>query len=747
MWTDTNGASAFPEGSRIGNYTILRPLGAGGMAVVLLCEKAGIGGFKKKYVAKLIHPRLSDDETFVKMFLDEARLCARLTHPNIVQVFEIDEIRGVPFLVMEHVDGPSLSKIVRQAEREGPVHYGRMARILAGVCRGLHYAHTQAGETGPIIHRDVSLQNILVTTDGAAKLIDFGIAKAEGRLHETQAGTLKGKLQYMAPEQLKNSGPLSPASDIFAIGVCLYRATTGRHPFEANDEGGIIAARIAGGFPTPSRLRPDYPADLEAIVMASLREDPNERTGSAAELAGALEWFASQPPWSSDQPDVGRWISELFPGGSEQFAKLTAAELQTSSDLISRLTVHSQSLTTPQAVAPPPAQPRWMWPAVAGAAILAALLVGLAWVATQRSDPETTIVAPQTTSDDEAAAVYLDEAEAALGKHDYRLATQLLTRCSAMTITDPKLTVQLERIAGQAQREIGLGMAKRLVAMNQPDEALSAVRTLLDQDPNDADALALLDQIAAQRAAAEAPEAVAAAPSQAAVTPGSLTVRGPAGAALFVDDLRVGVLPIEGRSIRPGRHVLHVRQQGMESVERVLNVTSGQRIDWEVALTAAKSDGVATSELDAALADAEALDAAAPPELPPPPTAATSTSLDAGTAPEVASAPVEPVVAAAAAPPAPVEVKSVHYSELTIRLAPKPAYPDGVREQGDITCMARVTVDTSGRVADVTVSGCPAGFQESTMVAMKRSKFAPYTTNGAAIPVATTFPVKFAARR
>src|SRR5262245_28600149 len=203
------------------------------MAEVYVCRLQGIGGFDKEVVLKRIIPERAGDPHFVKMFLDEARVVANLNHPNIVQVFEIGEQDGIPFMAMEYVKGVTLTMIVREAHKQQKIHYGHFAKIICGVCDALDYAHNALGPDGEslgLVHRDVSPGNIVVSREVIPKLLDFGVAKAKGRLAQTEAGTLKGKLRYMAPEQI-SQGPLDQRADIFSLGVCLFELTTGRHPF------------------------------------------------------------------------------------------------------------------------------------------------------------------------------------------------------------------------------------------------------------------------------------------------------------------------------------------------------------------------------------------------------------------------------------------------------------------------------------------------------------------------------------
>jgi serine/threonine-protein kinase len=287
------------------------------MAEVYLCRLGGMGGFAKEVVVKRMLPERLSDPNFLPMFLDEARLAANLNHPNVVQVFEIDEIDRVPYIAMEYVRGPTFATVIREAGQAKQLHLGHMAKIVAGVCDGLHHAHTavgQGGESLGLVHRDVSPQNVLITPEGVPKIFDFGVAKAKGRLATTEAGTLKGKLRYMAPEQLQN-GPIDMRADVFSAGVCLFEATTGQSPFGPAEASELQLFRsiLGGSYTRPSELRPDYDPLLEQLVLWAIHPDPNQRCPSAAHLRDALEEFVASTPHASSARGVAAFIHELVP--------------------------------------------------------------------------------------------------------------------------------------------------------------------------------------------------------------------------------------------------------------------------------------------------------------------------------------------------------------------------------------------------------------------------------------------------
>src|SRR5688572_25427742 len=211
------------------------------MAEVYLAKVAGPGGFEKLVVLKQILPQLSDNELYVKMFLAEAKLAAQLDHPNIVHVFDFGEIDGSYFLTMEYVEGATLRQLTRWLARDGEsIDPTLLARIATSVCDGLSYAHEfvapESSEVRRLVHRDVSPENIMISRTGLVKLLDFGVAKVQSEDHRSKAGSLKGKISYMPPEQLRGDEESDHRVDIYALGVVLYQSLSGRRPYEETNE-------------------------------------------------------------------------------------------------------------------------------------------------------------------------------------------------------------------------------------------------------------------------------------------------------------------------------------------------------------------------------------------------------------------------------------------------------------------------------------------------------------------------------
>jgi serine/threonine protein kinase len=271
-------------------FALLGRIAWGGMAEIFLARET-TSAASRHLVVKRILPHVADDEGFVTMFLDEARLAMRLQHPNICPVYEFGEAAGTWFIAMEWVDGVPLGKLIRKARATGGVPIPLVVRVIAQTSEALHYAHRARDENGAplgIVHRDVSPQNIMVAYNGNVKLLDFGVAKAASHETRTQAGVVKGKLAYMAPEQCRGDA-IDARADVFGLGVCLYEALVGRPLYQRQTDFETLKAVIEEPVPSARTLRPEVPADLDAIVQRALAKTPEARWQSAGELQEALE--------------------------------------------------------------------------------------------------------------------------------------------------------------------------------------------------------------------------------------------------------------------------------------------------------------------------------------------------------------------------------------------------------------------------------------------------------------------------
>lgn len=305
----------------LGRYELRLRLATGGMASVYLAKARGHAAFEKWVAVKVINPQLALDKSFVRMFLDEARLVARLNHPNICSVLDFGTAENTYFLAMEYLHGESLSTLNRHAQKHGGMPDGVAARIIADAARGLHAAHELKlpdGSLAKVVHRDVSPQNIFVLYDGVTKVVDFGIARSVDRTAErTSTGIIKGKLAYMAPEQLRNAEP-DRRIDIFALGIVLWEITTGKRLFQRQHEAATMCAVLQEEIPSPSSIRANYPQPLADIIARALDRDPDQRYQTAAELARDLDRFIA----SSGLPTGPEEVAQLM---HAQFARKIAA--------------------------------------------------------------------------------------------------------------------------------------------------------------------------------------------------------------------------------------------------------------------------------------------------------------------------------------------------------------------------------------------------------------------------------------
>ena len=299
-------------GERFGKYLIVGELAVGGMAEVFLGLHRGLEGFQKTVVIKRVLPAYSGNPSFVQMFVDEARLAARLEHPNLVRTYEFGEVDGQYFTAMEYLPGEDLAKVLDRlviSRQHMPVHLA--AGIVGNVCAGLHFAHQLTDTSGralSLIHRDINPANVIVTYTGEVKVIDFGIAKTT--TSETQTGTIKGKIAYMSPEQLLARG-VDQRSDVFSTGVVLWELLTGRPLFLRENEAATLYAIMNEPIRPPSRHRPEVPRTLDGIVMRALSRTPADRYDTAEEMAIDLERFLeSQPKY--DGRGTARVLEELF---------------------------------------------------------------------------------------------------------------------------------------------------------------------------------------------------------------------------------------------------------------------------------------------------------------------------------------------------------------------------------------------------------------------------------------------------
>ncbi len=306
----------------LGRYQLLSRLAVGGMAEVYLARQGELSGFKTLVVVKKVLPHLAVKPDFIAMFLDEARIASMLDHPNVVRITEVGRTESEYFLAMELVQGKSLASILQQSERaKTPIPHNLSALVVANAAAGLHHAHQLTDASGNLlglVHRDVSPQNIMVSFEGSVKVIDFGIARALGRLGDTNSGSLKGKLGYMAPEQARGE-PVDARADIFSLGVVLWECIAGRRLFLRENELATLRAVVYEPIPSASKFTEVDPA-LDAIIRRSVARNVEERFQTAEEMRIALErWVFSSGGASTH--DLSTLMKSWFPSDHLQWQR------------------------------------------------------------------------------------------------------------------------------------------------------------------------------------------------------------------------------------------------------------------------------------------------------------------------------------------------------------------------------------------------------------------------------------------
>jgi eukaryotic-like serine/threonine-protein kinase len=404
------------RGYSIGRYEIAGHIATGGMAEILLGRMSGPAGFERPIVVKRILPHLARDEHFVRMFLDEARLASGIRNRNVVQVHELLEHEGELALVMEYLEGESLSGLVRRLARRGRVLEPLLcAYVIAEAAVGLHAAHelmTVDGKRVGLVHRDVSPQNIFITYDGTVKVLDFGIAKGADRTSRTETGQLKGKVEYMSPEQCAGK-ELDPRSDVFSLGVVFWEIATGHRLFKRRNPLLTLHAITSSPIERPSSIVPSFPKEYDAVVLKALERGRADRYQTAAELRRDLlratqKLFPEAVPDESlhllmrelfdDRMDEKRAMLARLRDGAE-LSQVPEAEVDVAVELP---TVLEQEPSVPSIAPQSRSGARWLWLAAG----LTLVLVGAAGLTiallAPSAQPEETPAAPVTSESDES---------------------------------------------------------------------------------------------------------------------------------------------------------------------------------------------------------------------------------------------------------------------------------------------------------------------------------------------------------
>ena len=390
------------KGSRqFGKYQLIARLATGGMAEIYLASQKSLAGFEKLIVVKRILPSLVREERFVRMFFDEARIAAMLSHPNVVHVFDLGRIDGQLFIAMEYLSGESMSTIIKSCRnKKKSIPPPLAAGMIMQAAEGLQHAHTLVGPDGKplnIVHRDISPQNLFVLYAGGVKVVDFGIAKSNQRITKTRTGMLKGKYAYMSPEQILTSD-LDGRSDVFALGVVLWELLCGRKLYNQDSDLNLLKAITEQDAPSPASVNPLVPAELVRITAKALQRKKEDRYESAAALRADLASYLKSSQEAGDTVAIGEFMQKLFVERIKTKRKLVEGATDDAQDLDEYLfgdisqylsdTEHSFPRTTPIGLAtgerpaissPPPRRSTLTWILVLLPLIAMGVGTGLFW--------------------------------------------------------------------------------------------------------------------------------------------------------------------------------------------------------------------------------------------------------------------------------------------------------------------------------------------------------------------------------
>jgi serine/threonine protein kinase len=435
-------------GEEFGKYVLVGEIGVGGMAEVFLAIQTGLQGFLKVVTLKRVLPHLATHD-FIAMFIDEARIAARLEHPNIVKTFEFGEHEGQYYTVMEYLAGEDLGSMMnRAAISKQPLQFNTAAMIVSQLCNGLHFAHEltdTAGRPLGLVHRDINPSNIIITYAGEVKVIDFGVAKINQSGSKTMTGTIKGKLAYMSPEQILARG-IDRRSDVFSLGVVLWELVTGCRLFARESDAATLYAIMNDPIPRARRHRPNVPEELEAIISTALARTPADRYQTSEEMQVALDQFLGTQP-KFDSKSLAAALEGLF-GSTRAEAKRSIAATRALSknvslvmklrtdvraDLVKQLTARQHS--------EPVAHTRKAVGAVA-ALVIAATLAGLGYLLLR--NPQPSRVAETTTPASTHASLKIDSSPRGAAIFVRGEPTGLVTPATLTSVSPGEVEVRIE---------------------------------------------------------------------------------------------------------------------------------------------------------------------------------------------------------------------------------------------------------------------------------------------------------------
>jgi serine/threonine-protein kinase len=476
-------------------YRVLAELGEGGMANVYLAVTRGLSEFHKLVVLKAIREELAQQPDLFAMFLDEARLAARLSHPNVVQTIEVSELRGRPVIVMEYLDGQTFSSVIDREEcRDMPL--AMRLRMLSTALDGLQYIHDLTDFDGTalqLVHRDVSPHNVFVTYDGQIKLLDFGIAK--GIISRARTGTdvIKGKIRYMAPEQMCSES-IDRRADVFSVGCILWEVATGKRIWQGRSEVNVMHAVLNEGVPSPRSVEPSVASKLDDICVRALARSPSDRYQTAAELQAAIDAFLEGMGSRVMPKDIGRYLTRVFAESRSRTKEVVEAQLKKPEDAAEKIGERFAFPTTlvslaggaeggsvEPVVGPPSA--RRGWAALAGALAVGAA-VGGALIVHPPSRGSTRVNRPGSNADVPAPATGESPASSAAKEAATPPAGSRRTVRVQLAATPPNATLLLDgkKVDNPFAGDLPADSATHLVRAEAPGYAAAFTDIALDRD-------------------------------------------------------------------------------------------------------------------------------------------------------------------------------------------------------------------------------------------------------------------------
>ncbi len=561
---------------KFGRYRLKYQIASGGMASVFLAGAAGAAGFEKPVAIKRMHPHLARRKAYVDMFLDEAKITSRINHPNVCQVFDFGEMDGAYYMAMEYLVGEPLSTVLAYVQKaklqSSPKWLAIAARIMASVCEGLHASHElrdSSGQTLEVVHRDVSPSNIIVSFDGGVKVVDFGVAKARGRIHQTTTGTLKGKFSYMAPEQVRGQ-PIDRRADVWSVGVCLWEMLTCKRLFKRGSEMETLLAVGQGDIPSPSALNPVVPPSLSAIALHALERDVNNRYATTREVSRALEaWLRSQEQ-PAGMADIADFLASTLTREHASKVLFVQTAMRERSDDMMVAAAQTRVLGGGPATAVSNTPP-----AFSESKSHTRPIAGPEEVTSSKST--TTGGGPNVVALSAAATVLLAALVAAVIGVVYAFTNEDDTTPTATPLVDPPVPVTPDEPESEpeevqppeVEQETGLSDAERAELIRLREEA-----ERLRQEREEAERLRREEE-ARQAQQAQQVRNTRSMRSPMTGPPGSLFLFGLAGARIQIDGRPRGVTPKMIEGLSPGRHSVVLQKDG-QTREFGATISSGE---------------------------------------------------------------------------------------------------------------------------------------------------------------------------